>query len=157
MVVVAAWRIRSASALWFCLALMVVREESKSGACSVADSCGRRWWLLCEMKVHERLRCRHGFLTEKMTCDSGRKVCGFESGSQVQWWLTMEVAVAATGSALQFVVDGGRSVVAAVTARGAEIMEWWCCYFPARWWRRLKMVVFLQREQRGAVVGHGGG
>jgi len=35
----------------------------------------------------------------------------------------MEVAVAATGSALQFVVDGGRSVVAAVTARGAEIME----------------------------------
>ena len=97
MVVATAWRIRSADALWFWLALMVVREESKSGAGSVADSCGRRWWLLREMKVHERLHCRHGFLAEKMTRDGGCKVCGFESGSQVQWWLTMEVAAAATG------------------------------------------------------------
>jgi len=82
-------------ALWFWLALMVVREESKYGAGPVVDSCGRRWWLLREMKVNERLRCRHGFLAEKMTRDGGCKVCGFESGSQVRWWLTMEVAAAA--------------------------------------------------------------
>jgi len=35
----------------------------------------------------------------------------------------MEVAAAAAGGVLQFVVDGGRSVVAAVIARDVEIME----------------------------------
>jgi len=57
------------------------------------------------------------------------------------------------GSILCFSESGGVAVVAGVAG---AVRKWRCCSrrccFPARWWRRLKMVALLQRERRGAVV-----
>ncbi|QCD99665.1 hypothetical protein DEO72_LG7g949 [Vigna unguiculata] len=54
-------------------------------------------------------------------------VRGSDSSSSI-WCRFMSVVsgvvdLLQVGGALQFMVDGGRSVVAAMTARGAEIME----------------------------------